>query len=583
MLYITTYLRRLFLPIIIMATLAAGGALSACSNSYNRAADDTLHTAEAIMDEHPDSALSLICSIDPSMLKGERRRALHALLLTQARDKNYIDQTSDSIISIATAYFDNSRDLYHRMLAHYYLSRVYYYAGNYVDAAREAEAALYENSLNDQSKPFWEARLYHNLSQLANLTADYKKSVEYASHAIELFDSLQLYDWETEAKFSAVRSLRLLNNWDKSESIMTDIDIALLSPYSKSDYDYLSIGALIHNKKWDEALRTCLLLQNDSIFNWDAEDDARLGYIYSRLKNFEKADSCINQAYKQATCKNDTFNISFYQAKIELLKNHDFNGLERVEFHLQYAYEQAIERINNHLAVGSAAFHKYRAENETLRSQLYSAHLFLSISIFLIALGIVAFMVYRYRKQKESELNSLTLINRSLRCSISELERHENSSRIRYNEIVTYLKSVLETGFGKINKISKKTFASKKQLDAKDNSFVASPAFETERSFITDYSKIISELDSAIVFDTLRATLNNTENNIIDRFLHDFPTVTEQELKLIILIFSNVGSHTICLILRIPNLETLRNRKARLKRNIEKSDSQFRDIYLNKF
>lgn len=51
-----------------------------------------LQRAEAIMESAPDSALALLEAINGSELNGEAR-ALHALLLTQALDKNYIDVT----------------------------------------------------------------------------------------------------------------------------------------------------------------------------------------------------------------------------------------------------------------------------------------------------------------------------------------------------------------------------------------------------------------------------------------------------------------------------------------------------------
>ena len=86
----------------------------ACTDSYNRHADKMMARAESLMDEHPDSAMTLLDSIDSKLLRGERRRALHGLLSTQARDKNYIDQTSDSIMAPVTEYFDRTDDRYHR-------------------------------------------------------------------------------------------------------------------------------------------------------------------------------------------------------------------------------------------------------------------------------------------------------------------------------------------------------------------------------------------------------------------------------------------------------------------------------------
>ena len=68
--------------------------------------DNVLSRVEACMELFPDSALSLLSQIDcPECLRGQQR-ADYALLLTQALDKNYLDNLqSDSLIMIAVEYY----------------------------------------------------------------------------------------------------------------------------------------------------------------------------------------------------------------------------------------------------------------------------------------------------------------------------------------------------------------------------------------------------------------------------------------------------------------------------------------------
>ena len=67
--------------------------------------------AESLMEEHPDSALTLLYSIDCKLLQGVP----------------------------VTEYFDGTDDRYHRMLAHYYMAKIRYYSNNCIDATKEAE------------------------------------------------------------------------------------------------------------------------------------------------------------------------------------------------------------------------------------------------------------------------------------------------------------------------------------------------------------------------------------------------------------------------------------------------------------
>ncbi|MBQ2047157.1 MAG: hypothetical protein II260_08195, partial [Muribaculaceae bacterium] len=84
------------------------------------------------MNDSCEVALSILQdSIKPSTLTTERGRAIYALLLSQALDKNYIDLTSDSIIAPAVKYFadvtidDDSKSVRCAMLTNYYLGKIY--------------------------------------------------------------------------------------------------------------------------------------------------------------------------------------------------------------------------------------------------------------------------------------------------------------------------------------------------------------------------------------------------------------------------------------------------------------------------
>lgn len=144
MLSILPYMKKYRLHSLLTALLMIISAV-ACRDVNENA----LVTAENLMMEHPDSALSILESIDGSCLTGELQ-ARHALLLSQAYDKNYIDLTSDSLISIATDYYEkHGNDRYRLMMALYYGATVYYNAEDYdrsgIDATRAYEIACLMN------------------------------------------------------------------------------------------------------------------------------------------------------------------------------------------------------------------------------------------------------------------------------------------------------------------------------------------------------------------------------------------------------------------------------------------------------
>ena len=84
------------------------GLLFSCTQEN---ASDIFDRVERYMEIYPDSALLLLNRIQhPEKLSG-KQRADYALLLTQARDKNYLDSLqSDSLIKLAVDYYQDSDD-----------------------------------------------------------------------------------------------------------------------------------------------------------------------------------------------------------------------------------------------------------------------------------------------------------------------------------------------------------------------------------------------------------------------------------------------------------------------------------------
>lgn len=97
--------------------------LSACHGRGNEAT--LLHRAESLMQESPDSALSILTSIPhPEKLYGSNR-ADYALFLTHAKIKLRLHHSSDSLIRIAVDYYDKRWNDECKMQAYYYRGCVY--------------------------------------------------------------------------------------------------------------------------------------------------------------------------------------------------------------------------------------------------------------------------------------------------------------------------------------------------------------------------------------------------------------------------------------------------------------------------
>lgn len=93
--------------------------------------------ADSLMRSLPDSALSVLQNISTQEFASPADSAYYALLLTQARDKNYVVQVDDSLIRYAVAHYDKVGDVKMRASAHYYWGCVYRDMNRQAEALRE--------------------------------------------------------------------------------------------------------------------------------------------------------------------------------------------------------------------------------------------------------------------------------------------------------------------------------------------------------------------------------------------------------------------------------------------------------------
>ncbi|MCD7849948.1 MAG: tetratricopeptide repeat protein [Parabacteroides sp.] len=93
-----------------------------------------LQEAETLMGSQPDSSLCLLESVQSPEKLSTEEYATWCLLVTQARDKNYVEHTSDSVIEVAVRYFEKRKDPHRKAQAYYCQGRVL----SDLDASEEA-------------------------------------------------------------------------------------------------------------------------------------------------------------------------------------------------------------------------------------------------------------------------------------------------------------------------------------------------------------------------------------------------------------------------------------------------------------
>ncbi|MBQ8442899.1 MAG: hypothetical protein IJX29_06015, partial [Bacteroides sp.] len=147
---------------------------------------DALNRAEALMNEHPDSAWTVLNTISVDEMSENSTRARFALLYTQAQDKTYRDETNDSLISVAVDYYRHTDDVRHKFLSYYYQGRVYTNAKDYLNATScYMEAEQLADVVGDD---YLSGLLYAELGSIYRIYYDYPKSLEAYQKAAECYE-----------------------------------------------------------------------------------------------------------------------------------------------------------------------------------------------------------------------------------------------------------------------------------------------------------------------------------------------------------------------------------------------------------
>lgn len=195
--------------------------LSAISCGKIKDAHNTLNDIETFINERPDSALTILNSFDTSLLDHKSIWAHHSLLHAQAKDKCYIDETNDSLMTQVVNYYEGKRDKEKLFKAYYYLGRIQYNAGDYATSMLSYTKA--EQLIDEIDDDFIKGLLYAQLGMLHQKYYDYPKSLEYYSTARTYYESAGAISHKYFSQLNIGQLYLEIKDYLPSEEILSDL------------------------------------------------------------------------------------------------------------------------------------------------------------------------------------------------------------------------------------------------------------------------------------------------------------------------------------------------------------------------
>ncbi len=179
-----------------------------------------LDWAEAVMEEHPDSALALLDTLDRSRLRTRGAKARHALLYSQALDKNWIDLSTDSIIKPAVRYYARHGSPDDRLKAQYYLGRIYQNAGDNESAMRcFVNAEKYASKCDDAVMA---GRLYTAMTAIYYSVYQFEAALPASVNAAESYLEVADTNWYADKMITAANISFILKDTIRARQYLND-------------------------------------------------------------------------------------------------------------------------------------------------------------------------------------------------------------------------------------------------------------------------------------------------------------------------------------------------------------------------
>ena len=275
--------------ILIRTAVAVLVLCAVLSCSDDTAVMEELNRAEAVMEEYPDSALVLLDSLDRNRLTTREARARHSLLYSQALDKNWIELTSDSVISPAVKYYSRHGSPDYRLKTQYYLGCIFRNAGDREEAMEHfVEAERYVDRATD-----WQAvgRLYSAKRTIYFDIYDFEKSYRDALLSAEYYSRAGDMQLQIKALTCAADYAYILKNYEVADSLLNGIKGSYwdeMDNLSKSYY-YSSAINLARHSDIDATKK----LVNEYIRTISTPEDIDWGVVANAYRLAEDTDSAL--------------------------------------------------------------------------------------------------------------------------------------------------------------------------------------------------------------------------------------------------------------------------------------------------
>lgn len=509
-----------------------------------------LDSAELYLQQKPDSALAILTSIKMEDLSNKGTIARYALLMSAAKDKNYIDVTDDSLINIAVNYYSERDVIKYRMMSNYYSGLIKTRNGDYSSAIISMDKAEMDaNTLDDF---LYSGLINRAKGDIFSRTNNSSAAQSCIREAIKMFKHLNNPDYAAYAELGLAISFLNSKDYDKAKILLDQVN----------SYDHEHLNKLCAIERAELLVNTggdpfeaVQLFQSALDNDFGLNDYALYALALDRIGQRQSADIIFNKAYGLCSSQEDSATVNFIMASA-LSSRGEYKEAYQLTRNSSFV-QDSLTRILLQQSVSNAQRDYFKSE--LLIEEECSRHLrienVLIIIISLLVLIILTFASLTYRKQKEEELKEQML---QLSLWKDEYQKSEQ-------EKASLLGSLFSEKINKIDCLSGKYI----KAESEHEKYLVIKEFKDE---ITAMRK------DTDLFLSLEQDLDHYCDGVMSKLKNQVPSIKGENLKIIALFFAGIPYSAVQLIMNKVSIESLKTARSRYRKQIKSAcapDEQF--------
>ena len=532
---------------------------------YNREHISRLDEAEALLQNKPDSALTILKQLRQEGSQAEQAR--YALLYSEALDKNHIKVTDDSLIRQAWSHYKHHpKDLRRQCKTLYYWGRVKLRAGDKPGALRLFLEI--EEKLKDTNEPYYAGLLYSQIGEVYYEQMNYSRAYHYFREARNNFRQSDNVREETESTLDMAAAAFHSKDIEKAMRLYA----AALDLADEQKNDHLAKASLtnlaslyvVSGKRQiphDLLQRIELSARQDTLYGYHTLVDVNL------LKNrIDSARYYLALAEAQTTDIRDLADLQYTAYRIEAQTRNFEKATDNIH---RYIYlTDSLTRSNMQFSAGMVEreYFKERTDFAEYRMKNRTTWEIAAATVILLMIG-VAYYITRQRLRLQRERTDRYLLlaeeaNSEYKTLTERMEGQRNTEN--------HLKGLIASRFDIIDKLGKTYY------ERENTASQQAAMFHEVKQIITDFA------ENNEMLQELELIVNTCHDNAMQKLRNDFPAMKEADIRLLCYIFVGFSPQVISLFMK-DTVANVYARKSRLKSRIKSAETANKDLFLSLF